>query len=439
MADNNLSSAQALLNEFVRPLQTIYPQDHVLLAQWNGSRKNADSLIPISDRVNAVDNPEAFGDREVFGGKYAKVPVDVAQLQGGGWIAEGGTINQPIQAQFTEAHINLATFVQPFSITLEVEEDSMTYSSAQMLERLTDKARQALAENVNDAMNTDAAQLAVADTSQATAAGLTLTVKAGTDMDKLYVGKVVDVLTASNGADPGQGLRRKIASFAETASPPTITFSTTQQASDGGSGNISLSNAVAVYTAGSYGNAMQGIETGINVGTGTWQNINLSTYPQFKPIDGRNGVATTAPLSDAMLDAGVQLGQRGGSSGNYDWGIGDPSAINVYKNGKQSQVHYVPTMQILPSGFAGIEYSGTGKPIPLVGERKHGSGKLKLVRQDMATTYGRRGGPDFDRRSGSQLKTLDRTLRVEAWLVDRLQWGFHDGSKLLHFDNLSTS
>jgi hypothetical protein len=441
VADNALASAASLLYDMRGPLQANYPKDHVLLAEWSGVGAEDPSIGRVTPRSSGQIEQD---NREIFSGKQVRVPVDLNMLQAGGFVGEGstasGNINAPIAAAFTEAHINLVDVVQPVSITLDLSEDSLDNSAADALARLTIKAREALAEIVNDAMNGNGdAQLAVADSTQASAGGLTLKVTAATDFDKLYVGKVVDVLTAADGTDPGQGKRRKIASFSETASPPTITFDTNAQASDGGSGNITLSNAVAVYIAGSYGNSMQGIEQAAAT-SGTFEAISRTTYPQWKGTDGRNGTTTTAPLSDQMLDAGVLLGLRyGNPNGQWDFGIGDPNSINVHKNGKLSVVRYTADTMKVPSGFSGIVYDGTGQPIPLIPERKHKVGSVKLLRRDIGTLYGRRKGPDFDQMTGSRFMRFQRSLPFEFWLVDRLNWGFHNPAGIVSFSNLATS
>lgn len=416
-------------------MQVLYPRDHFLLAEWSG----VGSDDPSSGRVTPNSTGSIPTDnREIFSGKQVRVPLDLVMLQAGGWVSETGTINVPIPAPFTEAHITLADIVQPTSITLDLEEDSMDNSAAQGLATLVRKTREAMAEIVNDTMNTTGALLGSADSTQASAGGLALTMAAGTDLDKLYPGKIVDVLTATTGADPGQGKRRKINTITDVTLP-ICTFSTTQQASDGGSGNITLSNLVAVYIAGSYGNAMAGIEDAANIsGTDTFESVARATYPAFKAVDGRNGVTTTAPLSDSMLDAAVQLGARNGAF-RWDFGVGDPNSINVYKNGKQSQVRYTPDTATLRSGFQGIEYAGTGQPIALVPERRHGSGMVKLLRRDAATLYGRRAGPDFEDSTGAQFQRFSRALPKEMWLVDRIQWGWHNPGSIVRLNNLSVS
>lgn len=436
MADNTLSTAASLLFEMRGPMQVLYPRDHVLLAEWSGV--GADD--PSSGRVTPNSTGSIPTDnREIFSGKWVRIPLDLVQLQAGGWVSETGTINVPIPAPFTEAHINLADIVQPTSITIDLEEDSMDNSAATGLATLVRKTREAMAEIVNDTMNTSGALLGLADSTQASAGGLVLTTAAGTDLDKLYPGKIVDVLTAATGADPGQGKRRKINSVANESTLPTITFSTTSQASDGGSGNITLSNAVGVYIAGSYGNAMYGLEDAANIsGTDTFEGVARANFPAFKAVDGRAGAVTTVPLSDTMLDNALQLGARNGAF-RWDFGVGDPNAINVYKNSKQSQVLYSPDTAKLKSGFMGITYMGAGQPLALVPERRHGTGMVKLLRKDAATLYGRRGGPDFEDSTGSQFQRFSRALPKEMWLVDRIQWGWSNPGSIVRLDHLSTS
>lgn len=438
MADNSLSSAAAFLYELRGPMQANYPKDHVLLAEFSG----VGSADPSIGRITPNSSGQIERDnRELFSGSNFRFPLDLTMMQGGGFVSETGTVNAPIAPPTSKATGKLVDVVQPSSITLDLEEDSMDNSAIQGLAWIVKKTREALAEIVNDAMNTTSGTtgLAQADSTQASAGGLTLKVKAGTDFDKLYPGKVVDVLTASTGADPGQGKRRLIASIAETASPPTITFDTNAQASDGGSGNITLSNAVGVFIAGSYGNQMQGIEDAANIsGTDTFEGVNRNNVKQFIATDGRNGVTTTVPLSDSVLDAGVLLALRSGYS-NWDFGVGDPAAINVYKNGKTSLVRVTPDTKVLPSGFSGVAYQGTGKDIPLIPERKHATGSVKLVVREAAAIYGRRKGPDFEDSTGAIFQRFSRALPREIWLVDRLQWAWMSPQSIVRYDNLATS
>ena len=100
---------------------------------------------------------------------------------------------------------------------------------------------------------------------------------------------------------------------------------------------------------------------------------------------------------------------------------------------------YAAPTVMLKSGFKGILYEGLDQEMPLVAERKHKSGALKLIRKDRGTLYGRRAGPAFEDSTGSQWMRFSRALPRESWFVDRLQLGWHDCASVVFFNNLSQS
>lgn len=436
MADTTaLSDIDALLYDMRGPVVELYPKDHVLMAEWHGVGQDdpsAGRITPNSTGSLPTDN------RDIFSGKQVRVPLDLHLLEGGGWVAETGTVNEPIAPEFQKATITLKKFVQPIGITIEADEDSADNSALQATARLVAKARQALANQVNNAMNGNGdGVLAVGAAHAGQSNGLSLILTAVPET--LYIGQVVDVLVAADGTDPGQGKRRKITAI--NYGTKTLTFSTTQQASDGGSGNLTLNASdVNVYVAGSYGNVMQGLTQAANFSqSDTFQGVDRSAVKAFAGADGRNGTTSTAPLSQGMLDTGTSI--YGPRQGGFDWdfGVGDPNCINVFKASFYAQMHYNPETKTLPSGFSGIAYSGSGQDITLVPERKFKSGCVRLLRRDAATIYGRKAGPDWDRMTGSQWQRFNRNTSVESWLVDRLQWGWHAPNTILSFENLSTS
>jgi len=428
MAADTLSSAASILYEMRADLEAIYPRDIVLLAEWSGYNSITGETGDGKSRLTPLNN------RDAFSGSQVRIPVDFAQLQGGGWVAETGTINQPIADIITQATITLKRVVVPASITLDLEEDSMSNSAVAYLGRKMDKAKDALAMLVDEAMNGSGDALLGTVTDSATS--LTVTLAAGADFDKLLPGTVVDVRTRSNGNDPGQGLRRRIASIAESAN--TVTFDTAQQAADGGTGSIVHAATEGLYVAGSYGNYLAGGLVAATAQSGNFQGVNRTTYPAFRSTDGRSGVTTTTPISDPMLDTGVISSQRAGTF-KFDFGYGDPAAINAYKNSKLSLVNYNTPTGVLKSGFKGIEYNGAGQPIPLVPSRKAPVGSLYLLDKSAATLYGRRKGPDFDDKTGSVFMRFARSLPTEFWLVDRLEWGWHNPAGVTYFANLALS
>lgn len=418
-ADFTLSTAASLLYELRGPLQKLYPTRNFLMAAWStGAQDGAPG------RITPLDN------RENFTGSGVRVPVKLTKMQAGGWSAEGGTVNVPIPTTIKHATITLKKFIQPFSVTLEAMEDTQGNSAADAMALALDDAQVAMADNVNVAMNGagDGVLATVASGSN-----LTWVLDTDTDWDKIYPGLIVDVLTEADGVNAGNGRRRKIDSV--TISTRTVVFATAAQASDGDSGNITASSASALFVPGSYGNVLAGgIEAAAH--TVTFQSLSRTTYPQYAAVDGRAGDTATAPFSDSMIDQGVTLAQRAGD-GKWDFGVGDPNAINVYKNTKANQVRYnVPTGKVA-GRFSGIQVDTGGQLITIVPEPKHKRGSIKFLRREAATLYGRKKGPDFDDITGSIFKQLDRVTHYEVWLIDRLEWGWHSPNDLVWFDNLS--
>lgn len=420
MANVTLSKIASLLYDMRGPVQSLFPTRNFLLAAWfNAGADGAPGL------TTPLNNPERFNGAKV------RVPLDTVAMQGGGWVAEGGTVNVPIAPTITQAEINLKKFIQPFGISLEAMEDSTGANSAlEALALSVKKARIAMAEQMNVAMN--GAGTGVLAT-VASGSNLTWVLDTDTDWDKLYVGQIVDVLTEADGVNAGNGLRRKIDSI--TISTRTVVFSTTAQASDGSSGNITASSASALFVPGSYGNVLAGGIEAAGRGT-SFQNVTLATYPQFKAVDGRGGDTTTLPFSDSMVDLGVTLAQRAGD-GMFDFGIGDPNAINVYKNAKQNQTRYAVPTGVVAGRFSGVQLDLGNQTITLVPERKHKPGSIKLAARDASTLYASTPGPDYDDQTGSMFKQFNRTTDYEVWLKFRPEWGWHNPSKLTYFDNLS--
>lgn len=427
MADIQLSTIASLLYEMRAAMVRLYPTRNFLLAAWSGVGQDG-----APGRITPLE------DREAFNGSNVRVPLDIGLMEAGGWVAEGGTVNVPIPPAFTQASIGLKKFVQPFGVTLEAMEDSEGPNSVTSAVAMSlRKAREAMADKVNLAMCTGGATPA-GETASLVAtilsgSNLTWVLDTDADHDRIYPGAIFDVLTTANGANAGNGLRRKVASY--TASTRTVVFDTAAQASDGESGNITASSSSGLYVPGSYGRAMQGLES-VKHAT-TFETVVRSTYPQFNAVDGRAGDSSTLPFSDTMIDLGVTLGQRAGDSA-WDFAVGDPNALNVYKNAKQNQVRYSVSTGTVAGRFSGIQIDTGGQLIVIVPERKLKPGSVDFLRRAAATLYGRKAGPDFDEITGSMFKQLARVTDYEVWLIDRLEWGWHDPSSVTYFENLST-
>ena len=424
MADTTLATIQSLLYEMRGPLQSLYPTRNFLLAYLSGLGQDG-----APGRITPLQNPSQFS------GSSVRVPLDTVQMQAGGWVAEGGTVNVPIAPIITQATITLKKFIQPFGISLEAMEDSKGANSAiDALALNLQKARIAMADNVNTALCGDGTGLIAPVLSGSALAWVLGTGSAGVgvDWDKLYVGQVLDVLTRATGADAGAGKRRKIASIDIPSA--TVTFDTAAQASDGGSGSITATAASGLYIPGSYGNVLQGGFEAAGRGT-SFEGVNLATYPQFKAVDGRAGDTSTAPLSDAMIDLGVILAQRAGD-GLFDAAFGDPNAINVYKNTKTQLTRYNTPTGVVATRFTGLQVDLGNQVITIVPERKAKPGSVKFFNRQANTLYGSTAGPDYDDLAGSMFKQFNRVTNYEVWLKDRRELGWHSPSKRVYFDNL---
>ena len=425
MAD--VTSASGWVNflyELQGKVQELFPTEHPLLAELSGVGDDSGKYQRFTRDMDT--------NREVFSGKWVRVPMFLAELQGGGTVSETGTWNVPQVMDTNEAHIQIARVLQPFSISVDAERDSSVPSTSAMsaVAAYTKQARQAVASVENDMLHGNGDALLATITDSATS--LTITTGTGTNFDRLYPGRVVDVLTKSTGADPGQGLRRKIASV--NRSTGVVTFSTTQTASDGGSGNITHSSNEGIYIAGSYGTAMQGLTQAVAT-TGTFQNINKANVTQWQGIDGRSGDTTVKALSDSILDDATYLA-RGQGVGTHDFGIGHPKVIDLYKQSKYAQVRYDPQQMTLKSGFSGIVYDGADNPYPLIKDLFSPRQALKLVLKEALQLYGDNVGPAFLNDDGAEARRFTRTLPKEYDLLDRVQLGVLRCNALVSIGNL---
>jgi hypothetical protein len=435
MADNTLSSWQPFLFELQGQVQEVFPTEAPFLAEMSG----------VGDDTGKVRrwSRDLDGDRQIFTGKQVRHTIVLAQLPGAGFVQEASTWNVPHALASDEVVINLTRALVPFGVTVDVERDSMDNSNASAVAQLVKEARIALARLENFAFLGDGTGLVVDITDGATS----LTTTAGTtaNFDVLLPGTVWDIRTRATGADPGQGLRRKIASVNE--STRVITWDTASQASDGGSGNIVHTSADGIYIPGSWSNGTAGTSTGpgslVSQGleqaaavSGTFETIDKAAVPQWQGIDGRAGDTTSLALSMQMLDAGVRRGRRAGL-GSWDFAIGDPACIDLYKQGLYSQSRYDISDMTLKSGFSGVVYQGGDKPFPLIKDPVAKKNAIKFIDKESFQLYGDKQGPAFLEDDGAMFRRFSRTLAKEAELLDRVQLGVKKCNTIVFFNNLA--
>jgi hypothetical protein len=449
VADNTLSTWQPFLMEKQGNVYEVFPSEAVFLAEMSGYDDSTQS-IDYQQTVTRVTR-EMSGNRDTFSGKYVKHAIVTAGLPGGGQVQETSTWNQPHALPISEAHINLVRTLVPFSVTVDVERDSFSDSMSRAVEQLIDEARSACARLENRQMLGDGTGLMAQVTDSATSLTTTVIGASGgsqpANFDELLPGTVWDVLTRTTGADPGQGLRRKISSVNESTG--VITWLTTQQASDGGSGSIVHAATEGIYIPGSWSGGTAGTSTApgalcaqglqqVAATTGTFETIDKTAAGNswWWGTDGRGGDTSSLPLSVQMLDGGVRRGRRSGL-GKWDFGIGDPACIDLFKQSLYSSVRYDAQDRTLKSGFHGIVYDGADAPIALVKDIMHPKQIVRLIDKGSFTIYGDQPGPTFLQDDGSTFRRFQRTLAKEADFLDRWQLGVGRCNTLVSFANLA--
>ena len=85
-----------------------------------------------------------------------------------------------------------------------------------------------------------------------------------------------------------------------------------------------------------------------------------------------------------------------------------------------------------------IAYEVKPDMVTLVPERKFKPGSAAFLARNAATMYASKSGPDYENQAnGTIFKQFNRTTDYEVWLYFRPEWGWHNPSKILYFDNLS--
>jgi hypothetical protein len=166
--------------------------------------------------------------------------------------------------------------------------------------------------------------------------------------------------------------------------------------------------------------------------------VNKANVVPWQGTDGRAGDTTVIPLSDQMIDGGVRRGRRAGL-GTWDFGLGDPSCIDLYKQGKYAQLRYDPQALTLVSGFSGILYEGADKPFPLIKEPMAKKNAMKLIDKKSFQLYGDQPGPTFLEDDGAMFRRFARSLAKEADMLDRVQLGVTRCNTLVFFNNLQSA
>src|SRR4029450_6561133 len=96
MADTTLPVIASLLYDMKGPMQSLYPTRNFLLAYFSGEAQDG-----APGRITPLNDPARFD------GKQVRVPLDTVAMQGGGWVAEGGTVNVPLARVIMQGQVRL--------------------------------------------------------------------------------------------------------------------------------------------------------------------------------------------------------------------------------------------------------------------------------------------------------------------------------------------
>lgn len=440
MPNAALTNYQNFLTELMINQQIVFGFEHPLLSLITGLQK--DDQYTFSRDPNQRRFTRAMDvSRELFHGKKVTVPLQLNDVSSGA-IGEGSTFFVPGIIDTSQATYNLIDRQTVIGLTIDLIRDSKNGSTSAMhaTAMYVESAYRAHARVDNDylhggALDTAATNGLLANVTSATGSpGLTIPV-AGANMDQLTPGRVVSILTRSNGANPGNGLRRKIVSVDRTPGAETITVDTNQYASDGNSGNVTFSANEGVYIdTPSTGTQKAPFGLGSAVATsGIVGGIDKSTVAQWQGVQVNAGGAI---LGEDHLDTAVyRLRGNGVSAPNF--GIGHPLTIDAYKATKVSLVRMDAQTVTVPAGFKGIVYQGADREFPLIKDLAAPRKTLRLVCLDCLRAYGDGEGPSFLNDDNTEWRFTTRSAQLEAWLYDRWQLVIRDCAKQAEINNLS--
>ena len=430
MADAATLSAYAdFLYEKQAQAQQVFAREYPLLAVLSGSLAAGgyDKGYKRYDRGLA----ELHGDRETYSGSNVRIPLQLTDVSAAG-TSEGSTWPAAFPFDTAKATLTLSEVIAPIAVTLSLDRDARNGSTSAMesVAAYVDSAYRAAARIENDFCHGTGDGL-LCNVASATGSGtLVVPVGTGTNVpwDQITPGRVLSILTRTNGADPGNGKRRKVDSVDRAAG--TVTFLTAAVASDGGSGAITFSATSGIYIDSSYGKAAQGLGQATANST-TFEGIDQAAVAQWQAIK----YTASAALSDGVIRHVEYLSRANGAQ--HDLAIGHDLVIDLYLESKASQVRYTPQDMVLKSGFSAAVYNGSPKPIPLLKDPNAPRAILRLLQMDTFQMYGDAVGPAFINDDGTMWRFFNRANIKEADLYDRYQLGFKDVNKLAEISGLS--
>jgi hypothetical protein len=363
---------------------------------------------------------------QLWHGKQITIPIITAPQQGTVMIGESSTVGTAQTIDDVQANIKTAIIEHTISFTTQVlrAASSDDTSWAQVMPTKMRMAEDAISRVMNEQMCGTGDGLLAAITGGASGT-LVPQVATTANFYQLYPGRIVDIRTRSTGADPGQGLGRKIASVAPSTG--VVTMSTT--GFGGGSGNITFSTNEGIYIQGTgdlvawgavagVGQALAGLSVAASA-TGTFQGVSRTTTPAWQGTDGRAGNTAQVDPSISVFD-GAERQAMIKAGATPDFYLCDPAVVDKYTQGLTVQARWSGDEAQLSSGFTGVKYRNK----VLLPEFDMASQTAIGVSTDDIALYTLDDGPDWEDKTGTMFQRFSRVLPVEAWLVWMVQMGF---------------
>lgn len=363
-----------------------------------------------------------------WAGKQITIPIILNPQQGTAMITETGNLANPHLIDTTQANITTAIIAHAVYFSTQVIEQAKNddTSWAQVVPTKMRMAEEAISRVMNEQMCGTGALLANV-ASGSGSPGLTIPLTSATfNRYQLYPGRIVDVLTRSNGANPGNGAGRKITTV--STSTPSITVDTNSFGGD--SGNVTFSANEGIYIESSYGNALAGIGSAVAT-SGTFQGINKANVPAWQGTDASPAAATDPTIS--VFDKAERLSNQL-SGATPDFYLTDPAVVDKYTQGLTVQARWSGDDAQLESGFTGVRYRNK----VLVPEYDMPPSTSYGIARDDVALYTLDDGPDWDNHTGSIMQRFSsRSLPLEAWLVWMVQLGFTRCNTFVKIGNLN--
>lgn len=427
-------------NDLLVQYQTLFAFSDVALSIMSGAVKDPNGVATYDPAQERITRFSAAG-REIFDdGAQIRGPLMIAEVPGAAGTGRGGTfaVTTPISTNKWTA--KLAELSAPLGVDLYLANQAQNGSltARGYIETLTDSAFRGLAKVENDMMygNGDGLLCLITD---GDSDGLTATLTGTPNWNQFTPGRVVSILKVTDGTDPGQGHRRLIDSVDKSAG--TITFDTAAVASDGGSGNITLStNGKGIYIDSTYdaaaanGKAMQGFAQ-ITATSGTFEGISKTSVPKWQGVyvDGNSAALDTNILDQACY----QLAANGLSS--PAWCLAHPAVADAYKNTLAQYLKTDYQQATVRAGWRGIVYQGANADVPVIKDlmAPRCTAFLGPDPGPAVRLYGNGVGPEFVQDDGGQWRFFTRASYKEAVVIDWVQMAAGNCGHLAKIDTLA--